>query len=46
MNSDLFDLEGKIIVVTGGMGQLGGQFVKSLVVQGAKKSDGTHLLQE
>jgi NAD(P)-dependent dehydrogenase (short-subunit alcohol dehydrogenase family) len=36
MNSNLFDLKGKIIVVTGGMGQLGGQFVSALVEHGAK----------
>jgi len=36
VNIDLFSLEEQVIVVTGGMGQLGGQFVRTLVTHGAK----------
>jgi NAD(P)-dependent dehydrogenase (short-subunit alcohol dehydrogenase family) len=31
MNNSLFDINGKIIIVTGGMGQLGHQFTKTLL---------------
>ena len=36
MSSNLFDLDRKAIIVTGGMGQLGRQFVRALVEHGAK----------
>ena len=34
--SDLFSLKGKTAIVTGGLGQLGTQYVKSLLEAGAK----------
>lgn len=34
--TDLFDLGGRVIVVTGGLGQLGGQFTGALLACGAK----------
>ncbi|MCR6629407.1 MAG: SDR family oxidoreductase [Magnetospirillum sp.] len=34
--SNLFDLSGRIVVVTGGLGQLGHQFATALVAQGAR----------
>ena len=33
---DLFSLDGKSVVITGGLGQLGRQFTKALLAQGAK----------
>ncbi len=36
MNKNLFNLEGKVIVVTGGLGQLGRQFVKAIQEQGGR----------
>ena len=36
MNDKLFDIDKKIIVITGGLGQLGAQFSKTLLENGAK----------
>lgn len=36
MSGDLFDLTGRVVVVTGGLGQLGHQFVTALTARGAK----------
>ena len=36
MNLDLFNLKNKVVVVTGGMGQLGRQFVRALAECGAR----------
>lgn len=36
MNKDLFSVEGKVAVVTGGMGQLGRQFTLALASRGAR----------
>ena len=36
MARDLFDLTNKVVVVTGGLGQLGGQFSRTLLERGAK----------
>lgn len=36
MSRDMFDLAGRVIVVTGGLGQLGHQFVTSLHARGAR----------
>ena len=36
MNTDLFDVDQRIIVLTGGMGQLGRQFTRALVERGAR----------
>jgi NAD(P)-dependent dehydrogenase (short-subunit alcohol dehydrogenase family) len=33
---DLFDVKGKVVVVTGGCGQLGGQFTRALIERGAR----------
>jgi len=35
-SDDLFDVAGKVVVVTGGLGQLGRQFTRTLVARGAK----------
>src|SRR6187397_272240 len=35
MDRDLFSVDAKVIVITGGMGQLGGQFARTLVDLGA-----------
>ncbi|MFH1836451.1 MAG: SDR family oxidoreductase [Methanobacteriota archaeon] len=35
MNNNIFDLEGRVAVVTGACGQLGGEFVKTLISFGA-----------
>jgi NAD(P)-dependent dehydrogenase (short-subunit alcohol dehydrogenase family) len=36
MQKNIFDVNDKVIIVTGGMGQLGRQFTKSLCEAGAK----------
>ena len=36
MNDQLFSVEEKIVVVTGGLGQIGAEFVKELHGRGAK----------
>lgn len=36
MSSDLFRLDGRVVVVTGGLGQLGVQFTRALVAAGAR----------
>lgn len=36
MNDPLFSVEGKIVVVTGGLGQIGAEMVKALHVRGAR----------
>ena len=36
MSRDPFDLSGRIIVVTGGLGQLGHQFATALTARGAR----------
>ena len=33
---DLFSVKGKVVVVTGGCGQLGGQFTRELIERGAR----------
>jgi NAD(P)-dependent dehydrogenase (short-subunit alcohol dehydrogenase family) len=35
-SDDLFDVAGKVVVVTGGLGQLGRQFTRTLVTRGAR----------
>ena len=43
----LFDVTGKICIVTGGLGQIGGQFVKALHERDAKVAIwGRHMEQE
>ena len=48
--TDLFNLRDRVIVVTGGLGQLGRQFTKSLVAAGARVAvfdlDGQHAVAE
>lgn len=36
MNQDLFDVRGKVVILTGGLGQLGRQFSLALVERGAR----------
>lgn len=36
MSDNLFDLSGKVVVITGGGGRLGGQFARTLVARGAR----------
>ena len=36
MGIDMFDVHGKIVIITGGLGQLGRQFSLALLDRGAK----------
>src|SRR5438876_11242612 len=36
MSRDLFSIEGKVVVITGGCGQLGWQFSRALIERGAR----------
>lgn len=36
MKDDLFDVSGKIVIITGGLGQIGAEFVKEFCKRGAK----------
>ncbi len=36
MKDNLFDVSGKIVVITGGLGQIGAQFVLEFLQRGAK----------
>ena len=36
MNDSLFDLKGRVAVVTGGMGQLGAEYVAGLAARGMR----------
>jgi NAD(P)-dependent dehydrogenase (short-subunit alcohol dehydrogenase family) len=36
MTTDIFDIQDRVVVITGGMGQLGSQFARSLMSRGAR----------